>query len=217
MEAIVTKKIAKPSLRGRFHEAAAFLSLGACLMLIDHASEPRMKLAVAVYSFSLISLFSISALYHRVHWSDKARNLMRRLDHAAIFGLIAGTTTPVFLLTLPSPQNIQAIGFIWFVALAGICQVIFWIHAPKRLAALLYVAAGWFGVSYLSQMLSVLGKSGLNLLLAGGIIYTLGAVVYALKKPNPAPNHLGYHEIFHISTIIAAVCHFLLIKQLLQP
>lgn len=216
MSDVLVQKIEKPFLRGRFHEAAAFLSLGACLMLLDLCDTSSQFLATTVYSLSLVGLFSCSAIYHRIQWQEKARAIMRRLDHAAIFMLIAGTMTPLFLMTLPSDSGPKAIALIWIVAIVGIGQAVFWIAAPKWLAAVLYVGAGWLGFPYLSQMSAVIGTRGVVLVLTGGILYTIGALIYALKRPNPWPKVFGYHEIFHVLVAIAALCHFILIKELLQ-
>lgn len=216
MNVSVLQTVEKPFLRGRFHEAAAYISLGACLMLLDLCRTAETFLAVLVYSLSLVGLFVCSAIYHRIHWQEKARALMRRLDHSAIFALIAGTMTPIFYLTLPEDSRLYAISLIWSVATLGIIQAIFWISAPKWLASILYVAAGWLGYPFLEKMSAVLGTSGVILVLAGGILYTLGAVVYALKRPNPWPKSFGYHEIFHLFVAAAAVCHFILIKNLLS-
>ncbi|MES2746068.1 MAG: hemolysin III family protein [Bdellovibrionota bacterium] len=210
------KTFEKPFLRGRFHEAAAYISLGACLMLLDLCPSPKVFVAVLVYSISLVGLFVTSAIYHRIQWQEKARALMRRIDHSAIFALIAGTMTPVFYLTLPEETRLNAIMLIWSVALIGIAQSIFWIGAPKWLAALLYVGAGWLGYPFLGEMSKVMGSGGVALVLTGGILYTVGAVIYALKRPNPWPKAFGYHEIFHIFVAAAAACHFILIKQLLS-
>ncbi len=210
-------KLEKPYMRGRFHEGAAYMSLGACLMLLDRCKDLRQFSAILVYSLSLVGLFTCSAFYHRIQWAEKPRAMMRRLDHAAIFSLIAGTMTPLFLMTLPNETSLKAIALIWGVAIVGIIQSVFWIGAPKWFAAVLYVGAGWLGFPYLSEMSLVVGKRGVVLVLAGGIIYTIGAVIYALRKPNPWPKVFGYHEIFHILVAIAALCHFILIKGLLGP
>lgn len=212
----VLQKIEKPFLRGRFHEAAAYISLGACLMLLDLCRTAAEFVSVLIYSSSLVGLFLCSAVYHRIQWQDKARALMRRLDHSAIFALIAGTMTPIFYLTLPGESRFRAIGLIWSVALLGMGQAIFWISAPKWLASILYVGAGWLGYPFLEEMSKVMGQDGVALVLAGGILYTIGAVIYAVKKPNPWPKAFGYHEIFHIFVFLAAACHFILIKNLLS-
>ncbi|MBX3017352.1 MAG: hemolysin III family protein [Bdellovibrionaceae bacterium] len=205
----------KPLLRGRFHEAAAFVSLGACLMLITRASSRMMIFAVGIYSLSLICLLTVSALYHRINWKPAARAVMRRLDHAAIFVLIGGTMTPIFLIALPNGMGHAPLAAIWALILVGILQTIFWIRAPKWLAALLYVGVGWIPVYYFTELGQALGGYGVGLILAGGIVYTLGAVIYALKSPNPWPRVFGYHEIFHIFVVIAAVLHFCVINDLI--
>lgn len=216
MSNVLVQKIDKPLMRGRFHQAAAFMSFGACLMLLDLCSNASQFLATTVYSLSLVGLFACSATYHRIQWQEKARAVMRRLDHAAIFMLIAGTMTPLFLMTLSGASGSRAIALIWIVAIIGIGQAVFWINAPKWLAAVLYVGAGWLGFPYLSQMSLVIGSRGVTLVLAGGILYTVGAVIYAFKRPDPWPRVFGYHEIFHLLVAIAAACHFILIKELLQ-
>jgi hemolysin III len=215
VNASLPKSFEKPYLRGRIHEAAAYISLGACLMLLDRCPSPQVFLAVLIYSISLIGLFLCSAVYHRIQWQEKARALMRRIDHSAIFVLIAGTMTPIFYLTLPEDLRMRAILSVWGVASLGIAQAIFWIGAPKWLAALLYVGAGWLSYPFLSEMSKVMGPGGVARVLTGGVIYTAGAIVYALKRPNPWPRAFGYHEIFHIFVAIAAAFHFLVVKQLL--
>ena len=208
-------KLEKPLLRGRFHEAAAYISVGACLMLLDLCKNTPTFAAVLVYTLSLVGLFTCSAVYHRIQWSEKARALMRRIDHSAIFALIAGTMTPIFYLTLPPASRLSAIALIWGVALVGMIQAIFWIGAPKWLASILYVGAGWLGFPFLEAMSAVLGSEGAAMVVIGGILYTIGAVIYAVKKPNPWPKAFGYHEIFHILVAVAAAVHFILIKRLL--
>lgn len=216
MKTSVLSKLEKPFLRGRFHEAAAYISLGACLMLLDLCRSPAVFFSVFIYALSLCGLFLCSAVYHRVQWDEKKRALMRRLDHSAIFGLIAGTMTPIFYLTLPDDNRLEAIALIWTVCTVGILKSIFWVSAPKWLAALLYVGAGWIGYPFLGQMGLVMGSSGVALVLIGGILYTVGAVIYALKRPNPWPKTFGYHEIFHVFVGLAAACHFIVIKNLLS-
>lgn len=208
--------VIKPFLRGRFHEAAGFVSLGAGIMLVAQCEDTLSRIAAIVYSLSLISLFAISGLYHRIQWSPKARQWMRRLDHAAIFGLIAGTMTAVFLLALPREQSVKPLILIWVISLVGMIQVLFWISAPKWVATIMYIGAGWMALPYLREIGRTIGAFGSALLVTGGVIYTLGALVYALKRPNPFPKIFGYHEIFHICVILAAVAHFAVIQQLVH-
>lgn len=213
---VSSSEILKPFLRGRFHEAAGFVSLGACLMLIASCNDLRSALAVIVYSVSLILMFAISGLYHRIQWKPQARQVMRRLDHAAIFGLIAGTSTAVFMLALPPERSLTPLLLIWAIATVGIIQVLFWIKAPKWLAALIYIAAGWMALPYLKEINMGLGVVGSWLLVIGGVIYTIGALIYAFKKPNPFPKVFGYHEIFHLCVVAAAAVHFIVVYQLIS-
>lgn len=206
----------KPLLRGHFHQAAFFFALGACAMLLDKTRGWLQIGAILVYSLSLSGLFGISALYHRPQWSPRMRMWMRRLDHAAIFILIAGTCTPLFLLGIPSDSGKKLLMIVWIAASIGILQSLFWTNAPKWLAALLYVIVGWLAVPYLPELKASLGVLSTTLILAGGIIYTLGAIVYALKRPNPFPKTFGYHEIFHVMVVIAAFTHFIVINGILN-
>ncbi|AGH96085.1 PAQR family membrane homeostasis protein TrhA [Pseudobdellovibrio exovorus] len=212
---ISSSEVLKPFLRGRFHEAAGFVSLGACLMLIAKCSDARTTLAAIVYSISLVLMFAISGLYHRIQWKPQARQIMRRLDHAAIFGLIAGTSTAVFMLALPPEKSVTPLLLIWGITLVGIVQVLFWIKAPKWLAALIYIAAGWMALPYIKDISRGVGVLGSWLLVIGGVIYTAGALIYAFKKPNPFPKVFGYHEIFHLCVVAAAVVHFIVVYQLI--
>jgi len=207
----------KPLLRGHFHQASFFIALGAGAMLISKSQGLRAHIAALIYTMTLITLFGVSALYHRPQWNTKRRALMRRLDHSAIFLLIAGTVTPICLLALPEGSGENLLLVIWIATFVGILQSVFWVRAPKWLTAVLYVLVGWMSIPYFSEIKSALGAKGAFLILAGGIVYTVGALVYAFKKPNPSPRYFGYHEIFHLLVMIAALLHFLAISQLLNP
>jgi hemolysin III len=206
----------KPLLRGHFHQAFFFLALGACLMLISNGTSARAVFSAIVYSVSLINLMGTSALYHRVHWKEFQRMWMRRLDHSAIFILIAGTVTPVCMLALSPHSGNQLLILIWSAAAFGVIQSLLWVRAPKWVSAVFYVAMGWMAAPYFSEIRTSLGMNSLILIILGGIIYTLGAVTYATKRPNPFPKVFGYHEIFHTLVIVAAVCHFLVIYRLIH-
>lgn len=201
----------KPYLRGHFHQAAFFMAVGSCLMLIVKADEPRAVWACLIYSLSLIALLGTSALYHRITWQPKARSLMKRLDHSAIYLLIAGTFTPICLLALGEESGQKLLLTIWGVAVLGIVQSIFFVGAPKWLSAILYLIAGYLIMPYLSELK---GSVNLFLLMGGGIIYTIGAVTYALKKPDFRPDFFGYHEVFHLLVVCAAIFHFAMIYQI---
>ena len=197
----------KPLLRGVSHEIAAFVALFAWVALAAVAGPGRARAAANVYGASLFTLFLVSALYHRPSWKPRARLLMRRLDHSAIFFLIAGTYTP-FCLLLPPETGLRLLAIVWGGAAAGVVQSILWVRAPKALVAAVYVLLGWVIVPVLPTLGRTLGGGALALLGAGGAAYTIGAIVYAARRPDPAPRVFGYHEIFHALVIAAAACHF---------
>lgn len=207
--------LAKPKLRGFFHQAAFFFSLGACGMLLSLAKNFNSLISVFIYSFGVVTLFGVSSLYHRRQWSPKNRQWMRRLDHAAIFIMIAGTGTPLCLLAISETGGKTLLVLIWGAAFLGVMQTLFWIKAPKYLSAILYLAMGWLAAPYISELKVALGNLSVSLVVIGGVIYSIGAVVYALKRPNPWPLIFGYHEIFHILTIVAAILHFIVIARLI--
>jgi hemolysin III len=196
----------KPLLRGVSHEIAAGLALAAWIVLALLASSARARLAANVYGASLFCLFAVSALYHRPTWPPRARLLMRRLDHSAIFLLIAGTYTP-FCLLLPAASGEPLLAVVWIGAAAGVLQSVVWVRAPKALVAALYVLLGWVVVPVLPALRATLGGGAIALLAAGGAAYTVGAAVYATGRPDPFPRVFGYHEVFHALVIAAAACH----------
>jgi hemolysin III len=197
----------KPLLRGVSHEIAAAFAVAGAIALVRASTGLRGTLAAAVYGFALTAQFAISALYHRPRWGDRARLMMRRFDHAAIFLLIAGTYTPFCLLLAPE-TGYPLLAVVWSGALAGMVLSVLWPLAPKWLMALLTVALGWAIVPTFPAMLSAIGWRGVSLLAAGGVAYTVGAVVYATRFPDPSPRVFGYHEVFHALVIAAAICHF---------
>jgi hemolysin III len=207
---------AKPLLRGYFHQEAFFVALGASVLLIAKSSTPLSLLASTIYAFGLLVLFGISALYHRRQWGHRGRTIMKRLDHSAIFVLIAGTFTPICLLALPALDGRLLLAVAWSAALCGILQSILWVGAPKWFTALLCVGVGWLVIPYLGQLSESLGAQNLFMLATGGVFYTLGAVFYAIKWPRLASAVFGYHELFHLLTIFGAALHFFVVYQLIQ-
>lgn len=206
----------KPKLRGVLHHSAAMYALGAGSVLVAMAWTARAAIAAAVYSLSLVLLFTVSAVYHRVQWKqERARAWMRRLDHASIFVLIAGTYTPVALLGIGGADGRRLLIQIWSGAAAGVLLSLFWVKAPKALTAAVAVAVGWTIAPYIRQVRELLGNS-LWLILAGGLAYTLGAVIYALRKPDPWPRVFGYHEVFHALTLVGALLHFTVILMIVR-
>jgi hemolysin III len=197
---------AKPLLRGVSHEIAAGLALAAWVALAVLAPGARGRAAANVYGASLFMLFAVSALYHRPTWPPRARAFMRRLDHSAIFVLIAGTYTP-FCLLLGGERGTALLAFVWAGAGLGVVQSILWVHAPRAVVAVLTVALGWAVVPVLPALRVLLGAPGLALLAGGGALYTLGAAIYATRRPDPFPRVFGYHEVFHALVVAAAALH----------
>jgi hemolysin III len=201
-------EILKPRWRGVLHQYAFFVAVGACAMLIVGAEGPRERVAAAVYAFGLAGLLGTSALYHRVNWSSvRARMWMRRLDHSMIFVLIAATSTPVALVVLDDPLRTVLLCVAWGGTLAGVLLNLLWPTAPKWLSSVVYLAIGWSGVLALPGLAGY-AWTALALLAAGGVLYSIGAIVYATERPNPAPRVFGYHEIFHAFVVAAAALHF---------
>jgi hemolysin III len=199
----------KPRLRGVSHEWAFFISLGLGAALIIAAKTPEATLAVAIYAVSLPALFGTSALYHRVDWKrPDVRRWMRRLDHSMIFLLIAGTYTPFALLVLDGPLADAILAVVWVGAVFGTIVETVWIEHPKWVAALVYLSMGWVAVVAFPGLWDEIGLGGTLLVAAGGLLYTIGAVVYATQRPNPNPRVFGYHEVFHLFVIAAAAAHF---------
>ncbi len=199
----------KPRLRGVSHEWAFFASLGFGAALILLAKTPTATLAVAIYAVSLSALFGTSALYHRVNWKrPEIRLRMRRLDHSMIFFLIAGTYTPFSLLALHGALATAILIVVWIGAIAGAIVESIWIHHPKWVAVVIYMSLGWVAIAAFPALWSSIGVAGSLLIAAGGLLYTAGAVVYATQRPNPNPAIFGYHEVFHLLVIAAALAHF---------
>ncbi len=202
--------IGKPRLRGLLHAYAFFVALVCGVVLCSlAAARPGIApvVSVAIYSISVCGLFGVSALYHRRVWSPRMHALMRRLDHSMIFIFIAGTYTPFCVLLLPPSKAAVILAVVWGGALAGVALKVAWPHGPRWVSAPLYVALGWVAVFVLPDILHAGGVTALVLLIVGGAAYTVGAVLYALRRPNPWPNYFGHHEFFHACTLVAAICH----------
>lgn len=204
----------KPSLRGVSHEWGAYVAALAGIVLVALAPSARAAWAAGIYSLSLVALLAISAFYHRPTWQPDARAIMRRLDHSAIFILIAGTYTPICLLVLGDGEGAFLLRLVWAGAGLGVAQSIFWPTAPKPLVALLCLALGWGAVWAWSSLSSLLSLQVLLFVLIGGIFYTLGAIAYSVRKPDPWPEVFGYHEIFHALVLAASVLHFTAVAQI---
>jgi hemolysin III len=213
-----TLNLSKPRLRGVSHQWAFFVSvaIGAALVIVAPPGEPR--LAAAVSALSVTALFGTSALYHRVTWASLgARRWMRRLDHSMIFCLIAGTYTPFALLVLDGDLATVILIVVWAGALAGVLMKLVWIDAPKALVAVTYIMLGWVALAAFPDMIERLGVTASTLVAVGGLLYTLGALVYAFQRPNPAPSVFGYHEVFHALVILAAAIQYAVIAFYVIP
>jgi hemolysin III len=198
----------KPKLRGVSHQVAFFAAPIAAAALVLQSRSPAASVAAIVFGASLALLFGVSALYHRVQWGPVQRQRMRRLDHAAIFILIAGGYTPIFSLVPSSHGGHVALWVIWIGAAAGVIKSLLWAHAPKWVTALLCVGLGWTVAGQVIDRAPTVGWPAVGMLVACGVIYSLGAVVYALRRPDPFPRVFGYHEVFHAIVIVASVCLF---------
>jgi hemolysin III len=199
----------KPLFRGVSHQIGFFVSIAAIALLLHRCESRRAAVVATVFGASLLNLLGTSALYHRVHWSDAARQRMRRLDHAAIFVLIAGGYTPLFALVPAADGGHFALEMMWAAAAVGVVKSLVWVRAPKWVTALLAVAVGWLAVGQVLSRLAASGPLCIGLLVASGSIYSLGAVVYALRRPDPFPRTFGYHEVFHALVVAASVCLYL--------
>jgi hemolysin III len=201
----------RPRMRGWLHLFAFFGSIVAAAVLIPLAfvQGARAGVAVSIYCLTILGLFGVSALYHRRRWSPRGWKLMKRADHSMIFLFIAGTYTPFARLAMPETTGWWVLGVVWAGALAGVALKMVWPTAPRWLSVPIYLALGWVAVFVLVDILELVGVTVLVLMAAGGVLYSLGAVAYASKWPNPWPGTFGYHEVFHAMTIVAAACHYI--------
>lgn len=198
----------RPVWRGRVHLLAALAATPAALALFLHASGPLARVAVTIYAATLVGLFAVSASYHRLAHTPTAVKWFRRADHSMIFLLIAGTVTPFALLNMTGTWSTAILVAVWSAAIVGIIVELLWIHSPKWVSAAMYVAVGWIGAVAFPQIVGTAGVWAGLLIATGGILYTVGAVVYATGRPNPSPTYFGYHEVFHLFVIGAAALHF---------
>jgi hemolysin III len=206
--------LGKPRLRGRLHQYAFFVALASGIVLCSiAATRPGYGPFVSclIYSLTVCGLFGISALYHRRIWSERGYQIMRRLDHSMIFIFIAGSYTPFCVLLLSPGKATITLTLIWAGALGGVALKTIWPHLPRWAGAPLYIALGWGAVAILPEVLHTGGVADLVLIAAGGIIYTVGAIFYAMRRPNPWPTVFGHHEFFHACTLVAAICHHIAI------
>ena len=201
----------RPLLRGVLHEAAFFLAIGVGAVVVPYAHGTRGSVAAAIFAGSVVTMLGASALYHRVTWSSRVRPWMRRLDHAGIYLLIAGTYTPVGLIVVHGVLRNVILWIVWSGAAAAIALKFIWVTAPKWLSAVTGLTVGWAGVAAMPQVVHNAGWTAFALLATGGLAYSAGAIVYALRRPDPIPSIFGYHELFHALTIVAVACQYVAI------
>ena len=206
----------KPRLRGVFHEIGFYAAIGLAVPLTLTAEPGRARLAAIVFAACVAACFGASALYHRPFWRPKVRARLARVDHAGVYLLIAGTYTPFGLLVLSTGWAVPVLAIVWSGVLTAILLKIIWSSQPKAVAAGIGLGLGWVGVVAFSQLLK-LPVGGLVLVVIGGLAYTAGAVTYALRRPDPFPSVLGYHEIFHVLTLFAVGCQYAAIAFYVLP
>jgi hemolysin III len=206
----------KPRLRGVFHEAAFYAAVALSVPLALSAETGKARAAAIIFSACLALCFGASALYHRPTWTPRVRARLARLDHAGIYLLIAGTYTPFGFLVLSESWAIPVLSIVYTGAAAAIAMKLCWVRVPKALSAAIGIGLGWVGVVAFTQLAKV-GLGGIALVVAGGVLYTAGALVYALKRPDPKPAVFGYHELFHLCTIGAAACQYVAIAFFVLP
>jgi hemolysin III len=206
----------KPRLRGVFHEAGFYAAVAVGAVVVATADPGRARFAAVIFCSCVAVCFGASALYHRPTWNPRARAGLARLDHAGVYLLIAGSYAPFGLLVLSTDWAVPVLGVVWAGALFAIVMKLFWLQAPKWLSAVIGLVLGWIGVVAFSQLLK-LPLPALLLVGASGLLYTVGAVVYALRRPDPLPRVFGYHELFHVLTVAAVACEYVAVALFVLP
>jgi hemolysin III len=214
---VLGMSVLKPRLRGLSHAIAFVIALPLGLALVLEADTGRGRLSATVFAAAVAGMFGASALYHSPNWREAPRRWLRRVDHAGIYALIAGTYTAFGLIALSGYWRWVVLSIVWAGALAGIVFKFAWLDAPKWISAVIGVALGWVGVVVAPQLLHAIGVGALLLVLAGGLLYTLGALVYALRRPDPRPAVFGFHEVFHVLVIAAVACQYSAVAFFVLP
>jgi len=201
--------VVKPRLRGWLHTGMFPLALVSGIVLVVLAPEGKARVSAVVFTVTAALLFGTSAVYHRGTWSARVAGVLKRFDHSNIFLIIAGSYTPFAVTLLPWEQARTLLLLVWGGALGGVLFRVFWVSAPRWLYTPIYVALGWVAVFYFGPLLQFGGPVIVALIVLGGLLYTLGAVVYGTKRPNPFPRWFGFHEIFHAFTVLAFIAHYM--------
>ena len=188
------------------------VSVAAGIVLVALAGTGEARIAAAIFTSTAALLFGTSALFHRGSWSPRVHRLLRRLDHSSIFLIIAGTYTPFAVLALPPSKGRVLLWIVWVSALVGAALSVFWVSAPRWLYTPAYLALGWVAIFYLPDFLTGAGLAVLVLIVVGGALYSVGALIYGLKRPNPSPRWFGFHEVFHALTVAAFIVHYVAVS-----
>ena len=202
---------APPLMRGWLHLGTSPVALIAGFVLVILTPTLSMRVAVAIFTLASATLFTVSATYHRIKWSPKNKALFRKIDHANIFLIIAATYTPLTIHWLEPNQAQLLLILVWIGSISGLLMRIFWLNAPRWLYVPIYLALGWAALFYLPSFLATAGWLIVSLMFSGGLAYSVGALVYALKRPKLSVKYFGFHELFHVFTIAGYVCHYLAI------
>ncbi|MGZ4128934.1 MAG: PAQR family membrane homeostasis protein TrhA [Actinomycetota bacterium] len=204
----------RPRLRGRLHQIAFIFSIPAGVAVVALGRTGRARAAASVYAVGIMALYGVSAAYHRIPWSPRARQLMRRLDHSTIFFFIAATYTPFSVLALQGAWRVSILAAVWGIAAIGVALKMTRLKAASRAGTAMYVALGWTAIVALPQLVKDLSAASIALLFIGGALYTTGAIIYALRRPDPDPQVFGYHELYHSFVIVGSLCHYAMIVSL---
>jgi len=198
----------KPHLRGWLHAGTFPLSVAAGIVLVVLAPTTQAKVSTAVFAVTACLLFGVSAIYHRGSWSPRTFILLKRLDHANIFLIIAGTYTPFSVMLLPEGKARTLLTIVWVGAIVGVLFRVLWVHAPRWLYVPAYLALGWAAVAYLPSFFAHGSVTVVVLVIVGGALYTFGGIVYGIQRPDPSPRWFGFHEVFHALTVAAFIAHY---------
>ncbi len=212
------KKWLREPVSGLTHLVGVLLAVAGLIVLLATAAGRTDKLvAFGIFGCSLIALYGASALYHLLPLSTQGVARLRRLDHMTIFVLIAGTYTPICLLALHGRWRLGLLGLVWGLALCGVLLKLLWMEAPRWLSVVLYLAMGWVAVLAAPAIFETVPAGGIVWLLAGGVVYSVGALIYGLKRPNPLPGVFGFHELWHLFVLAGSACHFWAILRYIAP
>ena len=211
-----TQQLVKPRLRGVFHELGFYAAAAVGILVVVTADPGKARLAAAIFASCVVVCFGLSAVYHRPTWRPRARAWLARLDHAGVYLLIAGSYAPFGLIVMSKDWAIPVLGIIWIGALLAIILKLCWVRTPKWLSAAIGLTLGWVGVVAFPQLLK-LSLVAVLLVVASGLLYTAGAVVYARRRPDPRPEVFGYHELFHVLTVAAVACEYVAVAFYVLP